>query len=145
MRMAEPRRKIEFRVAALPSVSGDRSLLRLAFTNLLANACKFTRHRATAIIEITGKSEAGRNFYCIRDNGAGFDMAGSEQLFGIFQRLHGDQEFEGTGVGLSIVKRIVERHGGTIAATAVLGEGAAFTVELPHLAEREGFEPSMGF
>ncbi len=134
MRMAEPRRKIEFRVAALPSVSGDRSLLRLAFTNLLANACKFTRHRATAIIEITGKSEAGRNFYCIRDNGAGFDMAGSEQLFGIFQRLHGDQEFEGTGVGLSIVKRIVERHGGTISATAVLGEGAAFTVELPHTA-----------
>lgn len=132
MRMAEPLRKIEFRVAELPSISGDRSLLRLAFTNLLSNACKFTRHKATAIIEITGKSEPGKNSYCIRDNGAGFAMAGSQQLFGIFQRLHGDQEFEGTGVGLSIVKRIVERHGGTIAATAVLGEGAAFTIELPH-------------
>jgi signal transduction histidine kinase len=134
MQLAEPQRKIEFRVGALPCVSGDRSLLRLAFTNLLSNARKFTRHKSGAMVEVTGKSAAGSICYCIRDNGAGFDMASSQQLFGIFQRLHNNQEYEGTGVGLSIVQRIVERHGGTISAQAVLGEGAAFTVALPQLA-----------
>jgi signal transduction histidine kinase len=131
MRLAEPQRNIEFCAGALPCVSGDRSLLRQAFTNLLSNACKFTRHKSGAMVEVTGKSTAGKTSYCIRDNGTGFDMASSQDLFGIFHRLHDKRQFEGTGVGLSIVQRILERHGGTISAEAVLGEGAAFTIELP--------------
>jgi two-component system sensor histidine kinase/response regulator len=131
MQMTETHRKIELRIGSLPRVRGDRSLLRQVFVNLLSNAFKFTRRVPNPIVEVTGKSAAGKVSYCIRDNGAGFDMAQSQRLFAIFQRLHSDGEFEGTGVGLSIVKRILERHGGGITAESEMGKGTTFTLELP--------------
>jgi signal transduction histidine kinase len=131
MRAAEPHRDIDLRVGPLPNVAADPALIRQVVVNLLSNAFKFTRRTPDAVIEITGRQRDGERTYCVRDNGAGFDMANAERLFAIFQRLHGDQEFEGTGVGLSIVQRIIERHGGTISAEAQIGKGAAFTFALP--------------
>jgi two-component system, sensor histidine kinase and response regulator len=131
MQMAEAHRRIEVRIGPLPCVRGDRALLRQAFVNLLSNAFKFTRQVSNPIVEVTGKSTDGKISYCIRDNGAGFDMAQSQRLFTIFQRLHSDGEFEGTGVGLSIVKRILEHHGGRITAESEIGKGTSFTLELP--------------
>jgi light-regulated signal transduction histidine kinase (bacteriophytochrome) len=131
MQMAEIHRRIELRIGSLPRVRGDRSLLRQAFVNLLSNAFKFTRRVSNPIVEISGKLTDGTISYCIRDNGAGFDMRQSQRLFTIFQRLHSDAEFEGTGVGLSIVKRILEHHGGGITAESEIGKGATFTLKLP--------------
>ena len=130
-RSAEPGRIIELRVEPLPNASADPALIRQVWVNLLSNAFKFTRNAPNARIEISGRELPGEQMYCIRDNGAGFDMADSERLFSIFQRLHSDREFEGTGVGLSIVQRIVERHGGTILARAEVGKGAEFNFTLP--------------
>jgi two-component system, sensor histidine kinase and response regulator len=131
MQAAETTRSIELHVGPLPNASADPSLLRQALLNLLGNAFKFTRHVSNPIIEVFGQIRACEVTYCIRDNGAGFDMADASRLFSIFQRLHGGEEFEGTGVGLSIVQRIIERHGGTISAKAAAGKGAAFTFALP--------------
>jgi two-component system sensor histidine kinase/response regulator len=131
MQAAEAHRHVELRVGRLPDVSGDPSLLRQVFMNLLSNAFKFTRNVSNPIIEVTGELDSGKVNYCIRDNGAGFDMVDAKRLFSIFQRLHSDVEFEGTGVGLSIVQRILKRHGGTIWAESVAGQGAAFTFALP--------------
>jgi signal transduction histidine kinase len=131
MQTAEAHRNIELHVGPLPNTSADPSLLRQVLVNLLANAFKFTRHVPHPIVEVFGQIRECEVTYCVRDNGAGFDMADARRLFAIFQRLHGEQEFEGTGVGLSIVQRIVERHGGTISAEAVVGKGAAFTFALP--------------
>jgi hypothetical protein len=128
---AEPNRNIELRVGPLPDVSADPALIRQVFTNLLSNAFKFTRHTLNPLVEVSGRQEARQRVYCIRDNGAGFDMTNARRLFSIFQRLHHERDFEGTGVGLSIVQRIVERHGGTVSAQAAVGQGAAFTVTLP--------------
>jgi signal transduction histidine kinase len=130
MKAAEISRNIEVHVGPLPNAAADPSLLRQVLVNLLANAFKFTRGVPNAIIEVFGHIRAGEATYCIRDNGAGFDMAHAQRLFCIFQRLHGE-EFEGTGVGLSIVQRIVERHGGRISAEAAIGKGAEFTFALP--------------
>jgi two-component system sensor histidine kinase/response regulator len=127
----EPARDISIRLGELPDIQADPALLRQVFVNLLSNALKFTRDKPEAVIELSGKREAGECSYCIRDNGAGFDMRYAEKLFGIFQRLHGQEEFEGTGVGLSIVRRIVERHGGRISADAQVGRGATFNFTLP--------------
>jgi signal transduction histidine kinase len=131
LRASEPHRDINLRVATLPPASGDPSLIKQALVNLLSNAFKFTRRVPNAVIEITGCQRGDELTYCIRDNGAGFDMAHAGRLFSIFHRLHGDQDFEGTGVGLSIVQRIIERHGGTLTAEAQVGQGAAFTFTLP--------------
>lgn len=131
LRNAEPNRSIDIRVGPLPDASADPSLLQQVFVNLLANAFKFTRHTPEPMIEITSEQQAGEQTFRIRDNGAGFDMSHSRRLFSIFHRLHAEQEFEGTGVGLSIVQRIVERHGGTICAQAAVGKGATFTFSLP--------------
>jgi two-component system, sensor histidine kinase and response regulator len=131
MQAAETTRSIELHVGPLPNASADPSLLRQALLNLLGNAFKFTRHVSNPIIDVFGQIRACEVTYCIRDNGAGFDMADASRLFSIFQRLHGGEEFEGTGVGLSIVQRIIERHGGTISAKAAAGKGAAFTFALP--------------
>ena len=131
MQTAEPRRNIELRVGPLPDVSADPSLLRQVLVNLLGNAFKFTRQVENPMIEVTGQMDDRETNYCVRDNGAGFDMAEAPRLFSIFQRLHSQEEFEGTGVGLSIVQRIIERHGGTISAEASPGNGAAFTFTLP--------------
>jgi signal transduction histidine kinase len=131
LRNAEPNRNIEVRVGPLPDASADPSLIRQVFANLLSNAFKFTRHTLNPLIEVSGQQEARERVYCIRDNGIGFDMTNARRLFSIFQRLHNEKDFDGAGVGLSIVQRIVERHGGTVSAQAAVGAGAAFTVTLP--------------
>ena len=131
LRAGELHREIDLRVATLPNASADPSLIKQALVNLLSNAFKFTRRTPNAVIEITGWQRDGELTYCVRDNGAGFNMTNAARLFSIFHRLHGDQDFEGTGVGLSIVQRIIERHGGTITAEAQVGKGAAFTFTLP--------------
>lgn len=119
-------RTIELTVDSLPQCRGDASLMRQVLINLLSNAVKFTRHAAPARIHVGWSSQNGEVVYFIRDNGAGFDMRYAGKLFGVFQRLHGTDEFAGTGVGLAIVKRIVERHGGRIWAEGEPGKGATF-------------------
>jgi signal transduction histidine kinase len=106
--------------------SADPHLLTIAFENLLGNAWKFSGHREDAHIEVGQASNGGEPIYFVRDNGAGFSMAYSDKLFGAFQRLHGEAEFEGTGIGLATVKRIITRHGGTVWASAAEGQGATF-------------------
>jgi two-component system sensor histidine kinase/response regulator len=128
---ASPDRAVELRVGALPEALADPSLFRQVWVNLLSNAFKFTQRVSEPIIEVTGRAHAGATTYCIRDNGAGFDMAHAQRLFSNFQRLHSQSEFAGTGLGLAIVQRVLERHGGTISAEASVGQGAAFTFTLP--------------
>lgn len=112
----------------LRPVEGDPSLLHVVFVNLLSNALKCTRSRPAAVIEVgmagDGKEEAA--VYFVRDNGVGFDLRDAGKLFGVFQRLHHAHEFEGTGVGLATVRRIIDRHGGRIWAEAAPDEGATF-------------------
>jgi signal transduction histidine kinase len=126
-------RRIDLRVRPLPAVDGDASLLRVVFINLLSNALKYTRACEVAVIEVGTTRVAGesRQVYFVRDNGVGFDMRDAEKLFGLFQRLHHAHEFEGTGVGLATVRRIVDRHGGRIWAEAEPNAGATFYFTLP--------------
>ncbi len=124
-------RPIEIRIGELPPCEGDPLLLKQVWANLLSNALKFTHARAAPVVEIGGHEEDGRRIYFVRDNGAGFDMRHAGKLFGVFERLHSSGEFEGTGVGLAIVKRIVERHGGTVWAEGSVGQGATFSFALP--------------
>jgi signal transduction histidine kinase len=107
-------------------------LLKQVFTNLLSNAFKFTRGEEKPVIEVVSWHQAEQNIYCVRDNGAGFDMEQAKELFGAFQRFHSAQQFEGTGVGLSIVQRIIQRHGGRVWAEAEPDNGASFYFCLPH-------------
>jgi light-regulated signal transduction histidine kinase (bacteriophytochrome) len=118
-------------IGQLPSIRGDAVLLRQVWINLIANAVKYSSKEHDARIVVSATSEPQRVVYCVRDNGVGFDMRNVGELFGVFRRLHRTDEFPGTGVGLAIVKRIVERHGGTVWADARLGEGAAFSFALP--------------
>ena len=111
-------------------VRGDANLLRIALENLLGNAWKFSSGREHARIEMGYARNNGRSAYYIRDNGAGFDMDYTDKLFGVFQRLHSDKEFEGTGIGLATVQRIISRHGGTIWAESAVGRGATFYFRL---------------
>jgi signal transduction histidine kinase len=125
-------RRVELRLQTLPTADGDPALLRVVFVNLLSNALKYTRSRDPAEIEIgtiSGEGESSPIFF-IRDNGVGFDMGDAGKLFGVFQRLHHAHEFEGTGVGLATVRRIVDRHGGRIWAEAKSGAGATFFLTL---------------
>lgn len=117
-------RQVEWKQGALPIVQGDNTLVRQVFVNLLANALKFTRTRAKAIIEIGEMHRDGERILYVRDNGVGFDMRYVDKLFGVFQRLHRAEDFEGTGVGLATVQRIVNKHGGRIWAEAQLNQGA---------------------
>lgn len=126
-------RHIEWHHQALPTVRGDRSLLRQVLANLLANAIKYTRPRNPAIVEIFATYEIpGEVTLHVRDNGVGFDMAYAEKLFGVFQRLHSDAAFEGTGIGLANVRRIIARHGGRTWADGAVDQGATFHFSLPH-------------
>jgi PAS domain S-box-containing protein len=119
-------REVEVVVGELPPAQGDPQLLKQVFLNLLSNALKFTRNCANARVEVGSLMENGRPVYFVKDNGVGFDMQYAGKLFGVFQRLHRAEDYEGTGAGLAIVQRIVHRHGGRIWADAVEGEGATF-------------------
>jgi len=120
-------RKIVWTVPSLPVVRGDPALLKQVFANLLGNAVKYTGPRETALIEIGCLGEEdGRLILFVRDNGVGFEMKYADKLFGVFQRMHRADQFEGTGIGLANVRRIIARHGGRVWAEAVLDRGAAF-------------------
>jgi signal transduction histidine kinase len=119
-------------VAALPDAQADPVLLRQVWVNLVSNALKYGAPRGDALrIDIDAERGDGCVRYRIRDNGVGFDMRFADKLFGVFQRLHAAEEFEGTGVGLAIVQQIVVRHGGTVRAESAPGQGATFWIELP--------------
>jgi signal transduction histidine kinase len=124
-------RKVDWTLQQLPYISGDRPLLHQVFLNLLANAVKYTRTRAEARIQVFAVEQDEEIIVGIKDNGVGFDAAYSDKLFGVFQRLHSATDFEGTGVGLANVRRIVQRHGGRTWAESVLDEGATFYFSLP--------------
>ncbi len=131
MSAANPDRTIELRIGGLPACHGDPALLRQVWANLIGNACKFTGKRDNPVIEIGSRREDRDTVYFVRDNGAGFDMRHVEKLFGVFQRFHSEEDFQGTGVGLSIVQRIILRHGGRVWAQSAEGEGATFSFQLP--------------
>ncbi|MFC4455774.1 CHASE domain-containing protein [Deinococcus sonorensis] len=126
-------RKVEWHIGPLPTVMGDPALIRQVYSNLLSNALKYTRPRERAVIEVGAHTESGETIVSIRDNGVGFDPQYVDKLFGVFQRLHRADEFEGTGIGLANVRRIVARHGGRVWAESDLpdGPGARFSVVLP--------------
>jgi signal transduction histidine kinase len=123
-------RQVEFLVGKLPACQADPMLLKQVYANLLSNALKFTRTRDVARIEVGCEQTDDGFVYYVRDNGVGFDMRYADKLFGVFQRLHGEQEYEGTGVGLAIVQRIVHRHGGRVWAEAAVDQGATFSFTL---------------
>jgi light-regulated signal transduction histidine kinase (bacteriophytochrome) len=130
LRAAEPERSVEFVCSGALACEGDAALLRVLLENLLGNAWKFTSQRPAARIELSGQGTGPERVYCVRDNGAGFDMVYAGKLFGAFQRLHTQQEFPGSGVGLATVLRIVGRHGGRIWAEGRVGHGASFRFTL---------------
>ncbi|MEE9910478.1 MAG: PAS domain S-box protein [Deltaproteobacteria bacterium] len=131
IRKAHPERALEFKMTGLPPGSGDQTLIRQVIFNLLDNAVKFTKYREPGFIEMGGDRESDKTIYWIRDNGAGFDMAYYDKLFGVFQRLHSVEEYEGTGVGLATVQRIINRHGGRVWAEGKENGGATFYFALP--------------
>jgi signal transduction histidine kinase len=124
-------RQIEFRLGELPAAQGDPAMLRLALANLLSNAIRFTARKEGVVIEVGGSSGPDGNRYFVRDNGIGFDMRYADKLFRVFERVHGDAELEGTGVGLAMVKRIVHRHGGRVWAEGKPDAGATIHFTLP--------------
>ncbi len=124
-------REVQIRVLPLPAAYGDSSTIRQVLTNLLSNAIKFTRAVKTATIEVGGHTEKNENIYYVKDNGLGFDMQLVARLFCVFQRIHSEERFEGTGIGLASVKKIIEKHGGRVWAEGKPGKGAAFYFSLP--------------
>jgi light-regulated signal transduction histidine kinase (bacteriophytochrome) len=132
LRSQEPERDVQLIIKDLPPSLGDQSLLHQVMENLLTNAIKYTKLRKTAVIHVGGKDEDNETLYYVKDNGVGFDARYAHKLFEVFQRLHGgEEEYEGTGVGLAIVKRIVERHGGRVWAEGKVNAGATFYFALP--------------
>jgi light-regulated signal transduction histidine kinase (bacteriophytochrome) len=128
-------RSVQLQVAELPDCRGDSSLLEHVLTNLLSNAFKFTSQRDPALIEVDCVTDATEQVYFVRDNGVGFDMKYADRLFGVFQRLHSQAEFPGTGIGLSIVHRIIRRHGGRTWAQSEPQKGTTMFFSLPKTPE----------
>ena len=128
---AKARKRITFAIADLSKAEGDTNMMRQLWMNLLSNAIKFSAHRNQAVISVSCQEEENRLIYCMKDNGAGFDMKYKDKLFGVFQRLHSQKEFEGTGVGLALVQRLIHRHGGKVWAHGKVDNGAAFYFSLP--------------
>ena len=126
-----PGRDMILKIDPIPTALGDRTLIRQVYGNLLGNAAKFTRERGAAVVEAGSCIRDGETVYYVRDNGVGFDMKFYDKLFGVFQRLHSDAEYKGTGIGLALVKRIINRHGGRIWAEGKVDEGATFYFTLP--------------
>jgi PAS domain S-box-containing protein len=124
-------RKLKFQLGQLPDAEGDPAMIRQVWANLLSNAIKYTGRKTVAEIEVTGRPSGSENIYIVKDNGIGFEMEYADKLFGVFQRLHTDEQFEGTGVGLALVQRIVQRHGGRIWAEGKHDGGATFYFTLP--------------
>ncbi|PKN86781.1 MAG: hypothetical protein CVU51_06625 [Deltaproteobacteria bacterium HGW-Deltaproteobacteria-1] len=131
LQIINPDRRIDFKVNKVPASKGDRTLIKQVYSNLLSNAVKYTKNRDRARIETGGYKGENENVYYVKDNGIGFDMDYYDKLFGVFQRLHSADEYEGTGVGLAIVQRIIHRHGGSVWAEGQVEEGAAFYFTLP--------------
>ncbi len=131
VRSQYPDRTIGFTIESPPVASGDVDMITIALMNLLSNAAKFTGSRPETVIEFGGSEENNENTYYVRDNGVGFDMKYADKLFGVFQRLHTMEEFEGTGVGLALVQRIILRHGGRVWAEGAVDQGAVFHFTLP--------------
>lgn len=124
-------RQITFECGDLPNIIADEMLLRIMMKNLLSNALKYTSKREKTVIEMLSHTEQGYQVITVRDNGAGFDMAYSQKLFKVFQRLHSEDEFEGTGVGLALIHRIMQRHGGMVQAYGEVDKGAEFSLWFP--------------
>ena len=124
-------RNIEWWVEPLPELNCDARLLKLIFANLLSNAVKFTRKQENAVIEVGSRVTDGQPTIFVRDNGVGFDMQYADKLFGVFQRLHPQEDFEGTGIGLALCKRIVTNHHGEIFVRPNEGRGSRFHILLP--------------
>ncbi len=129
---------VDIRVHELSRAFGDPSLLYQVWTNLISNAVKYSGKKTAPTVEVGSMNEDGATVYYVKDNGAGFDMKYADRLFGAFQRLHDQNEFEGTGIGLAIVKRVINKHGGQVWATAKRNEGATFYFSLPQTADEEG-------
>jgi len=141
---AVPDRQIEISIEELAPAWADNSLTQQILGYLVENAIKFTRPRDIAQIEISCQSDGRMNTYTVKDNGVGFDMTYVDKVFGMFQRLHTDDEFEGVGIGLALTQRLVRRHGGTLWAESTLGEGTTLYFTLPSEAEPVENEPSHG-
>jgi signal transduction histidine kinase len=137
LRAGDQTRTLDFRIGDLPPAQCDYELVRQVWANLLGNAVKYTRDRNPAVIEVSGALGTHEIHYAVKDNGAGFDPRYADKLFQVFQRLHGPSEFEGNGVGLALVKRIVAKHGGRVWAEGEPGRGATFGFALPN---RSGHE-----
>ena len=131
LKSQNPERDVQYIIKNLPPAHGDASLVNQVIMNLLTNAFKYTKRRKTAVIEVGGMCEENETIYYLKDNGIGFDERYADKLFGVFQRLQSGDEYEGTGVGLAIVKRIIQRHGGRVWAEGKVDGGATFFFALP--------------
>ena len=126
LKSTEPQRRVKFKHERVLSARGDARLLQIALGNLLSNAWKFTSRKREAVVEFGATRQDGKRVFFVRDNGEGFDMEWKNRLFGVFERLHSAQDFPGTGIGLAIVQRVIQRHGGRIWAEGKRGQGATF-------------------
>jgi two-component system sensor kinase len=131
LQVINPDRIIELTVSSMPNAYGDMILIKQVYLNLLGNAIKFTKQCTAAKIEVGGYTKDKEHVYYIKDNGAGFDMAYYDKLFGMFQRLHHAEDYEGTGIGLAIVQRVIHKHGGRVWAEGKVDNGATFYFTLP--------------